>query len=467
MNIKKMISSLSQEKKAAVVFVFASALGSGLNILTTPLFTRIMPVADYGLVSLYNSWYQVLYVFASFSVTNAVANVGFYKYPEDRYGYLSSSLGITTLFSAIVAAVLFLFREPFFRLTGLDVSLLVLMLLSFIGLTALNLWIVLQKYELKYKLAFVILLSAALLSTGMSVALILNVDQNYAAVKLWSTNGIQILIGFVLFGIIVLKGKKFFDKDYWKFILVYNGPLLLHYLAQFILSGSDKIMIGYFEGETEVAIYSLAYSVASMLMILWYPVNSVLIPNMHRCIREENTHGLATIFYDVIKIAGALCVIVALLAPEAIWILGGAEYAEGVYVVPVVVAGVFFTVFYNLIANVEFVFGKTHRIAVMTIIAAGLNMVLNYVFIPRCGYIAAAYTTLITYMVYVILHYRNMAKQYQKKFLNEMYLLSVLGSVLIVCLLSSVLYKLYVFRYLAVVLILIWFIGKVKRFLER
>lgn len=467
MNIKKMISSLSQEKKAAVVFVFASALGSGLNILTTPLFTRIMPVADYGLVSLYNSWYQVLYVFASFSVTNAVANVGFYKYPEDRYGYLSSSLGITTLFSVIVAAVLFLFREPFFRLTGLDVSLLVLMLLSFIGLTALNLWIVLQKYELKYKLAFVILLSAALLSTGMSVALVLNVDQNYAAVKLWSTNGIQILIGFVLFGIIVLKGKKFFDKDYWKFILLYNAPLLFHYLSQFVLNGSDKIMIGLFEGEAEVALYSLAYSVASMLTILWYPINSTLIPYMHRCVRDENTEDLGKCIYNVLEVTGILCVMVSLMAPEIIFILGGAEYTEGMYVVPVVAAGVFFIVFYNLIANIEFLYGKTYRIAMMTVIAAIMNIILNALLIPLFGYMAAAYTTLASYMVYAILHYCNLLKRYQKKVLNGMKLVLISGGAILLCLLTLIFYKLYLVRYVMCCIIVVWLLFKLKKYLVR
>jgi O-antigen/teichoic acid export membrane protein len=37
------------------------------------------------------------------------------------------------------------------------------------------------------------------------------------------------------------------------------------------------------------------------------------------------------------------------------------------------------------------------------LIAAGINMALNFVFIPRFGYVAAAYTTLVSYAVYVIL----------------------------------------------------------------
>lgn len=466
MNIGKIFSSLSQEKKSALVFVFASALSSGLNIVTTPLFTRIMPVDEYGLVSLYNSWYQVLYVFASFSVTKAIANVGFFKYSEDRYGFLSSALGVTTFCSGIIAIVLILLRNVFCELTGFDTSVLVLMLLSFVGLTALNIWLVLQKYEFKYKAAFIVTVGTSVISTIVAVFAVLNAEHGYARIKLWTANFLQISAGFVLFAIILNKGKKFYNKEYWKFILVYNGPLLLHYLSQFILGGSDKIMIDLFEGEAKVAIYSLASSVAGMVLILWYPVNSVLIPYMHGCVREEKNEDLGKCFCDVLRVTGAVCVMVSLLAPEAIFILGDTEYMEGVYAVPVIAAGVFFTVFYNLIANVEFLFGKTHRIAFMTIAAAVLNVALNYLLIPKFGYIAAAYTTFIAYMVYASLHYINMRKQYQKKFVNGTALLLILGCTVVFCLSCVLLYETYLVRYVMTVGILVWLFLRMKKYLK-
>ena len=82
-------SSLSLERRSAIVFVLATAISSGIHMLTTPLFTRLMPVDSFGVVQLYNTWYQVIWVFATFSVTNAVVNVGFHDYPVDRIGYLS------------------------------------------------------------------------------------------------------------------------------------------------------------------------------------------------------------------------------------------------------------------------------------------------------------------------------------------------------------------------------------------
>ena len=43
-------------------------------------------------------------------------------------------------------------------------------------------------------------------------------------------------------------------------------------------------------------------------------------------------------------------------------------------------------------------------------IAAGLNVILNIIFIPKGGFIAAGYTTLCAYIVLSLMHYINMKR---------------------------------------------------------
>lgn len=47
---------------------------------------------------------------------------------------------------------------------------------------------------------------------------------------------------------------------------------------------------------------------------------------------------------------------------------------------------------------------RTVRISLYTAVAAVINLVLNYIFIPYFGYVAAAYTTIVSYVVALILH---------------------------------------------------------------
>ena len=93
-----------------------------------------------------------------------------------------------------------------------------------------------------------------------------------------------------------------------------------------------------------------------------------------------------------------------LFAPELIMIFADKAYADAVYVIPPVVAGYFFVMLYSLVSKVEFYYEKTKNIAAITVIASGLNIALNYLFIPKFGYVAAAYTTLICYMVMAGFH---------------------------------------------------------------
>jgi O-antigen/teichoic acid export membrane protein len=57
--------------------------------------------------------------------------------------------------------------------------------------------------------------------------------------------------------------------------------------------------------------------------------------------------------------------------------------------------------------NYAFYEKKTKNIAAITIIIGLLNITLNYLLIPHFGYIAAAWTTLISYISLFILHYIN------------------------------------------------------------
>ena len=110
-SIKIKMQNLSSARKSALVFVFVSALSSGLNIITTPIFTRLMPLDEYGVVALYASWHQMLNVVATFSVTNAIINVGFHNYPNDRKGLLSSALGVASLFSTYIVHFVVVFID--------------------------------------------------------------------------------------------------------------------------------------------------------------------------------------------------------------------------------------------------------------------------------------------------------------------------------------------------------------------
>ena len=87
------------------------------------------------------------------------------------------------------------------------------------------------------------------------------------------------------------------------------------------------------------------------------------------------------------------------LAPEIVQILATEEYYEAIYIMPPIAAGVFLTCVSNMYTNVLIYYKKTQYIMLAAIIAALSNVILNFIFIRKYGYMAAAYTTLFAYII--------------------------------------------------------------------
>ncbi len=85
--------------------------------------------------------------------------------------------------------------------------------------------------------------------------------------------------------------------------------------------------------------------------------------------------------------------------------MGSNDYQAAMYVIPVVALGVFFTYVYDLYASIEFYYGATKYVMYASVTGALMNIILNYIFISVYGFIAAAYTTLICYGVFMLMHF--------------------------------------------------------------
>ena len=65
----------------------------------------------------------------------------------------------------------------------------------------------------------------------------------------------------------------------------------------------------------------------------------------------------------------------------------------------------FFFFVYTLFVDVEIFYGAKWLITVASLSAMTLNLLLNYIFIPIYGFIAAGYTSLISYIFTMLMHY--------------------------------------------------------------
>ena len=106
-------------------------------------------------------------------------------------------------------------------------------------------------------------------------------------------------------------------------------------------------------------------------------------------------------------------------APEIILIFTNRNYVEAANVVPPVAMSMFLLFYAQLFINVEFYHEQKRSLIWASVGAAAANLVLNWIYIPRFGYVAAAYTTLVSYILFVLCNYLAMKKLLRNKDLPD------------------------------------------------
>lgn len=411
MNLKKVIisqkqkfSQISPAVKASFWFAVCSVLQKGIQFITVPIFTRIIPTEQYGQYTLYQTWYSVITIFATFNLAGGVFNNGMTKYEKDRDGFTSAIQGLSTVLTLVVFAV-YLFNIPFWNgIFNLPTVVMVSMFIELIFYTALSYWTVRQRFEFKYKAVVIITLIISVLNPIVGLAAVW-LSENKGIARILAAAVCNIAVGIIFYVYNIIKGKKIFKKEYWIYAFKFNLPLVPHYLSFIVLGQCDRIMIEDMFGLEKVAIYSVASSISMIMSIIVTSVNASYTPWVYQECKKENYSGIAKNTNYLLIGMAIVSVLPVLIAPEVMKFIAPVQYYEAVWVIPPITTGVFFTFLYSVFGNIEFYYEENIFVMVASVLSAIANIILNYIFMSLFGYLAAGYTTMICYMIMAIAHY--------------------------------------------------------------
>ena len=390
--------------KAALWFTVCNILQKGISFLTVPIFTRLLTTEQYGEFTLYSSWYQVISVFATLNLFYGVYNNGMTKFSEDRPRFTSSMQGLSTVITLgllVVYSVAFRFWNNLF---GLSTLYMLTIFAELLVIPAFNFWSAGQRYNYRYRALIAVTLLISVATPFLGYFAVISTEYK-AEARVLSVALVQVIVGLTFYIINMMRGKQFYSKNYWKYALVFNIPLIPHYLSSIVLGHADRIMIGVMVGKSESALYGVAYNLALMLNIVTNAINSSFTPFMYQSMKNKNYLSLRKCSSLLVLLVGLISVVLMMAGPELITIIGSEEYKDAMWVIPPVAGSVFFMFLYPIFSNIEFYYDKTKYIMVASSVGAVLNIALNYLLIPVFGYYAAGYTTLFCYIVYAFAHY--------------------------------------------------------------
>lgn len=451
--------------KAAAWYTICNLLQKGIMFIVVPIYTRMLTTSEYGTYTIFQSWKDIIIIFTTLNLYCGVFTRGLVKYEEDRNKYISSIQFLSTIVTLVVCTVLFVFFDTINNVWAVDKKVFILLFIYYLFSPSIQFWSVKQRVENKYIQMVVVTVLLSLVTPIISIGLLVMTDMRENAL-IYGYLLVQIAFGIVFYIDNLTKGKLKVKLNYCKEALKFNIPLIPHYLSLIILNQSDRIMIDNYCGKAEAGIYSLTYSVSQILNIFIGAINGSMVPWQYEKMKKKE--------YSIIgKVSNILClgigicsIFVIAIGPEIIFIMGGKEYTEAIWCIPPIVMGIYFTFCYGLFSTVEFYYGVTKFIALASTVGAGLNILLNAICIPIFGYIAAAYTTLICYIMFAIAHYVIMKGITKEKIYKMKDMLVVSGILLVLQIAFTFSYYYAIIRAIMLVILVIGTFVKRNYFIE-
>lgn len=388
--------------KAGSFYLIGNLFNKGMSFITVPIFTRILTTADYGVVNTYTSFVSIFSMIFGFALYMGIRQA-FVELNDEIEQFTSSILSFTIVSGILMIAVLMLVTS--ISHFGVSAGLILLCLLHSLASSLIQdyLQYLMMKYQYKLRACFMILPN--LISVIMSVITILFITktQRYWG-RIIPTACVTIAFGLIVLGMVYAKTKPCMKRSHLKYGLTLSLPLVLHGIALNILSQSDRSMITWLADSSQTGIYSLVYNFSTLATVITTALDGIWIPWFLQRLNERKITDINSAAVGYIRLMTIAMVGLVLCGPEIIKLLASEPYWEGIKIIPPIVLSNYVIFIYTLYVNIEHYYKKTATITTYTVIAAVVNVVLNYFLIPKYGYIAAAYTTLIAYIIALGLH---------------------------------------------------------------
>ncbi len=431
----------SKVVKSSIWYTIANVSIRAVAIITTPIYTGMLTTADYGRANTFNSWIDVFNVFACLCVVYSIGRAKL-DFPDRFDEYMSSLQGLSSSFGFILLVLAFIFRESLSGWIHYEVPLAVGLFAYLCVAPSVEYMMQKCRYEYRYKENILISVITCVGQVALSILLMLLFNDRRYIGKILGVMLPTAIMGIVFYIRFIVKGKVFYNREYWTYALKIGLPMIPHALALILLAQMDRIMIKGICGDGDAGLYIFGYSFATLLMIFTNAIGQAYLPWFNETLFDGERDRIRQIQKKLVLLGCFLSFGFIAVSPEALMILSisNNSYWIAKYVVPPIVLGTLAQYFYTNYVNVEIFCKKTSIIAMGSCLAALINYILNYAFIPRFGYIAAAYTTFASYIVLMLMHYIMVRFVLKEQVYDDLYMFAAMIVMTLIGILYLLLY---------------------------
>lgn len=373
------------------------------SIILLPILTKSLTITDYGIWSLFNSTFVFIPLLINLGLPYTM--VRFLAVKNDKEEIKEEFYSITLLLSllGIIAFVLmFLISKPlavilFNGNVAVSQLLAVGVLIAVISSSFFSFFRTFQQMKL-----YSILLLVQTYFGMVIVTLLVLYGYSIAGAVLGYV--ISQFIILVLSGALVVRqiGFKFPKFENIREYLSFGIPTVPGNLSNWLVDQSDRVIIGIFLGSAFVGYYSPSYTICSVILMLVAPFSLLLTPLLSSYydrneIEEVKIHLNYSLKYFML-LAIPTVFGLSILSKPVLTVLSTSQIAQNSYLItPFVAVSLFLVGIYGITSQILVLEKKTKIIGSLWMISAVINVVLNIIFVPHFGIVAAAISTLAAY----------------------------------------------------------------------
>ena len=396
-------SRIKLPARASIWYILSSAVARSVGVLGTPIFTRLLTPAEYGMFPLYNTWLTLFSAVLTLELTGGVLIRGLQKYEGRRAEFLSVALGLCLTVSILGGAVYLALYDGVRELTGLDLTLGAVMLFHIMLNAIVSFYTAERRYCYSYKSVALINLTSAFGIPLLSIALIV-LTPYHAEARIIASAVLAGLIGIPLLTVILRRGRKIFDLEIWRYLLKFNLPLLPHYLSVAVIMRVGEITVERVYGVETLGKYAVSMSVGLSLTMLTGGLLSALAPWLLRRMRAAELSRIRELLYILTRGLCLVCLIILSVAPETVAIVTPPEYHEclpAVYPMALSVIPMFLS---SAMTSGQMYYERSGISSLPAVLAAALSVALSLTVLPHVDYRFASVLVLFSYLVMAVLN---------------------------------------------------------------
>jgi len=206
-----------------------------------------------------------------------------------------------------------------------------------------------------------------------------------------------------------------FDKELWKKMMAYGLPILFAGIAFAINEHFDKILLDWMHVPlSDIGAYSACYKIG-MFMVLFRTAYTLGIePFFFSHAANENAQQTYATVTKYFVIFGSFICLFVIVFSDLLkqFLVPNDQYWDAMRVVPLIVLANFFLGIYTNLSVWYKLIDRTKVGAYISLIGAGITLILNWLLIPSMSYYGSAIATIAAYGSMMVISYKMGQKHY-------------------------------------------------------